>query len=61
MPQTFIKSTEDDGLSKLDALFTQLRHEAAHGRRPWELRYEKSELGSELSLHIEPAEESKAG
>lgn len=63
MPQSettiTVKSSEHDALSKLDTFFTQLRHEAAHGRRPWILQYTKHEAGTAFGLQLDaPADEA---
>ena len=52
--QTTIKSTEHDGLSKLDAFLANFRSEAAHSKRAWSLRYTKSDVGSELIIELDP-------
>ena len=59
---TTVRSSEHDGLSKLDEFFRQVRHEAAHGRRQWVLQYQKSEAGTVLGLQLDPppAEEKEA-
>lgn len=62
MPQdttVTVKSNEHDALSKLDTFFTQLRHEAAHGRRQWILQYTKHESGTAFGLQLDaPADEA---
>lgn len=52
--QITVKSSEHDGLSKLDTFLSQFRHEAAHGNRAWTLRYTKSDVGSELIIELDP-------